>query len=92
MSKKGGFLKLFWPFLQNCSSDIPKFGTWVYPMGSIVIALVCPLVRLLVVSPSVFKYPGDYLLVFSKILHEVRPYKGTKVTEPDFGKKNLWGH
>ena len=41
---------------------------------------VHPSVRL-----SVFKYLRDCSLVFSNFLHEVRaPFKGTKVTEPDF--------
>ena len=55
------------------------FGPWAYLMGSTVIALVSPLVRL-----SVFKYLGNCSLVFSNFLHEVSAHKGTKVTEPDF--------
>ena len=43
------------------------FGPRVYPMGSIVIALVRPSV-----SPSVFKYLGDRSFNFSETLHEVR--------------------
>ena len=45
------------------------FGPWVYPRGSLVIALVRgPSVR----GPSVFKYLRDRSLVFSNFLHEVR--------------------
>ena len=47
------------------------FGPWVYPMGSIVIALVRPLVRLLV-RPSVFKYLEVRSLVFSETLYDGR--------------------
>ena len=43
------------------------FGPRVYPMGSMVIALVSPLVRW-----SVFKYLEDRSLVFSETFHEVR--------------------
>ena len=46
---------------------IDDFGPRVYPMGSIVIALVRLLFR-----PFVFKYLGDSLLVFANFLHEVR--------------------
>ena len=45
----------------------------VYPMGSMVIALVSPSVGPLV-RPSVFKYLGDRSLVFSETLHEVRDH------------------
>ena len=41
-------------------------GPWVYARGSLVIALVCPLVR-----PSVFEYLGNSSLVFSETLHKV---------------------
>ena len=44
----------------------PFFGSRVYPLGSIVIALVRLSVR-----QSVSKYLGDRSLVFSETLHEV---------------------
>ena len=57
--------------MTNTGLDRDHFGPRVYPLGSIVIALVRlsvrPSVRL-----SVFKYLGDRSLVFSETLHEVR--------------------
>ena len=52
----------------NMSTLQRNFGPWVYPMGSIVIALSVSAS----VSPSIFKYLGDCPLVFSETLHEVR--------------------
>ena len=56
-----------------------NFGPRVYPLGSIVIALVrlsvCPSV-----CPSVFKYLKDRSLVFSKTLHEFGVNKVRKGT------------
>ena len=46
------------------------FGPRVYPLGSLVIALVRVSVRVCV-CVSVFKYLRDRSLVFSEILHEV---------------------
>ena len=56
----------------------------VYPLGSIVTALVCPFV-----CPSVFKCLRDRLLVFPEILHEVGLNKVKKVTQPEISTKNL---
>ena len=59
-------------------------GPWVYPLGSIVIALVR-----LSVSPSVFKYLRDRSLVFSETLHEVRGQLSKKSDTAEILKKNL---
>ena len=62
---------------EKCSASFQPdcyFGPWVYPIGSIEIALVSPLVCwsvCLSVRLSAFKYLGDRSLVFSEILHEV---------------------
>ena len=60
------------PLMTSVAADDEQFifrhfGPRVYPLGSIVITLVRPSVRL-----SVFKYLGDRSLVFSETLHEVR--------------------
>ena len=60
------------------------FGPRVYPLGSIVIALVRPSVR-----PSVFKYLRDRSLVFSETLHEVRGQLSKKSDTAEILKKNL---
>ena len=67
------------------------FCPWVYPMGSIVIALGRPLVRQLVrplVRPSlnISETAHCFFLIFSM---KVGYHKRTKVTEPDFWKKIL---
>ena len=46
--------------------------------------LVCPW--------PVFKYLRDSPLVLSDFYMKLGHHKGTKVTEPDFLKKILWGH
>ena len=53
-------------------------------MGSMVIALVSPLVRW-----SVFKYLGDRSLVFSETLHEVRDHLSKESDTAEILKKNL---
>ena len=61
------------------------FGPRVYPMGSMAIALVSPLVRWSV-SPSLniseTAYCFFFLIFCMKLGHH--NHKGTKVTEPDF--------
>ena len=60
-------------------------------MGSIVIALISPFVVCgpsVVLGPSVFKYLGNLLLVFSKTLLEVGVNKVKKVHGRNF-EKNL---
>ena len=52
-------------------TDFFHFGPRVYPMGSMVIALVSLLVRPLV-RPSIFQYLRNRSLVFSETVHEVR--------------------
>ena len=66
------------------------FGPRVYPMGSMVIALVSPLVRPSV-SPSlnISENAHWFFLIFCMKLGH---HKGTKVTEPDFWKIILGGH
>ena len=44
------------------------------------------------VCQSDFIYPRDCSLVFMKFWIKLGHHKGTKVTEPDFWKKNLGGH
>ena len=67
---------------------IRYFGPQVYPLGSIVIALVRlsvrPSVRL-----SVFKYLRDRSLVFFETLHEVRGQLSKKSDTAEILKKNL---
>ena len=63
---------------------IRHFGPRVYPLGSIVIALVRLSVRL-----SVFKYLWDRSLVFSEILHEERGQLSKKSDTAEILKKNL---
>ena len=53
-------------YLRDCFKDFSNFGPWVYPRGSLVIALVRRSV-----GPSVFKYLRDRSLVSSNFLHEV---------------------
>ena len=57
-------------YIRGCSLVFSNFGPWVYPLGSLVIALVRPSVRVCV-RVSVFKYLRDRSLVFSETLHEV---------------------
>ena len=58
--------------MMHDNNDVKSiiFGPRVYPLGSLVIALVRPSVRVCV-RVSVFKYLRDRSLVFSEILHEV---------------------
>ena len=51
---------------------IYHFGPRVYLMGSMVITLVSPSVRLLVRPSHVFKYLENCSLAFSENLHEVK--------------------
>ena len=69
-----------WEFWSN-------FGPWVYPRGSLVIALV----RGQLVSPSIniSETVHCFFLIFCMKLEH---HKGTKVTEPDFWKKILEGY
>ena len=73
-------------YLEERSLVFSNFGPRVYPLGSIVIAHVSPLVRWSVspsVSPSlsILETAHWFFLIFCmKLVH----HKGTKVTEPDF--------
>ena len=60
------------------------FGPRVYPMGSMVIALVRPSV-----SPFVFKYLGDRSFNFSETLLEFRGQLSKKSDTAGILKKNL---
>ena len=60
-------------YLRDRSLFFSNFGPRVYPMGSMVIALVRPsVVHPWSVRPSIFKYLRDRSLFFSNFLHEVR--------------------
>ena len=80
------WLFLFGPLFCHIDDYFCHFGPRVYPLGSIVIALVPPSVSL-----SVFKYLRDRSLVFLVFCMKLGHHKGTKVTEPDFWKKILGG-
>ena len=68
---------------------ISHLELWVYPMWSIVITLVGPIVSPLV-PYSVFKYLREFI-IFSNFLHEVKaPYGHHKIDRARFLKKYIW--
>ena len=62
---------VFLTYISDSLHLTSYFGPRVYPLGSLVIALVRPSVCQSV-CPSVFEYLGDRSLVFSETSHEVR--------------------
>ena len=69
---------------RNAARPFIHFGPRVYPMGSILIVLVC-----LSFCLSVFKYLRDCSLIFLKFLWSWGVNKVKKVTWPKFWRKNL---
>ena len=80
---RGLFLNLVFLSILNLD-ECSLFWTRLYPLGSIVIALVRPSICL-----SIFKYLRDHSLLFSETLHGIRGPLSKKSDTAGILKKNL---